>query len=152
MANKKHGSRPPHVDLATLLSKPNPTIDLKLDDYNAKATAFIAAVGSYTSRATNEITQRRQAHAAEKKRVADRAQAIESETSQCKLTELELLATLEREREETKQAESSVQNLRREHASVKDAIANADAEIAHYRALVESLRRGTPICSPGVVS
>ncbi len=39
-----------------------------------------------------EITQRRDAHDKELKRLADRAQDVEKETEQCKLKEIELIA------------------------------------------------------------
>ncbi|KAI0027530.1 hypothetical protein K488DRAFT_61271 [Vararia minispora EC-137] len=137
----KHGTRPPKIDLATLLAQHNPTVDLKLDAYHQKTSEFLKAVSDYSARATSEISQRRQAHDAEKKKIEENAQAIEQETSQCKLAELELLATIEREKEETKEAEGLLQALRREHSSVQDASTSVEAEIEQYEALVESLQR-----------
>ena len=49
---------------------------------------------------------------------------------------------LEREREETKEAESSVAALRRRVSSQHEAIAALDAEIEQYRARAANLRRG----------
>ena len=49
---------------------------------------------------------------------------------------------LERESEETKEAESSVAALRRQVASQREAIAALDADIEQYRARVANLRRG----------
>jgi kinetochore protein Spc25 len=142
----KPSSRLPKFDLVTLITQANPSIDLKLDDYHSKSSEFLHAVTDYTGRATTEISQRRQAHAAEKNRLADKSQVIEQETGQYKLAELELLATIEREKEETKQAEAAVQSLQRENTSIQSAAAMADAEIEQYRAQVKSLRRGASAC------
>lgn len=49
---------------------------------------------------------------------------------------------LEREGEETKEAESSVAALRRQVASQREAIAALDADIEQYRARVANLRKG----------
>lgn len=51
-------------------------------------------------------------------------------------------AVLERESEETKEAESSVAALRRQVASQREAIAALDADIEQYRARVANLRKG----------
>ncbi len=52
------------------------------------------------------------------------------------------VAVLEREREENKEAESSVAALRRQVASQREAIAALDADIEQYRACVANLRKG----------
>ena len=52
------------------------------------------------------------------------------------------VAVLERESEETKEAESSVAALRRQVASQREAIAALDADIEQYRARVANLRKG----------
>ena len=52
------------------------------------------------------------------------------------------VAVLERECEETKEAESSVAALRRQVASQREAIAALDADIEQYRARVANLRKG----------
>ena len=49
---------------------------------------------------------------------------------------------LEREREETKEAESSVAALRRQVAAQREAVAALDADIEQYRARVANLRKG----------
>jgi hypothetical protein len=51
-------------------------------------------------------------------------------------------AVLERESEETKEAESSVAALRRQVASQREAIAALDTDIEQYRARVANLRKG----------
>ena len=53
-----------------------------------------------------------------------------------------LFAVLERESEETKEAESSVAALRRQVASQREAIAALDTDIEQYRARVANLRKG----------
>jgi len=55
---------------------------------------------------------------------------------------LRFVAVLEREGEETKEAESSVAALRRQVASQREAIAALDADIEQYRARVANLRKG----------
>jgi hypothetical protein len=55
---------------------------------------------------------------------------------------LSVFAVLERECEETKEAESSVAALRRQVASQREAIAALDADIEQYRARVANLRKG----------
>ena len=55
---------------------------------------------------------------------------------------LKRLVVLEREGEETKEAESSVAALRRQVASQREAIAALDADIEQYRARVANLRKG----------
>lgn len=52
------------------------------------------------------------------------------------------VAVLEREREETKEAESSVAALRRQVAAQREAVAALDADIEQYRARVANLRKG----------
>lgn len=52
------------------------------------------------------------------------------------------VAVLEREREETKEAESSVAVLRRQVSSQREAVAVLDADIEQYRARVANLRKG----------
>ena len=53
-----------------------------------------------------------------------------------------MFAVLEREREETKEAESSVTALRRQVAAQREAVAALDADIEQYRARVANLRKG----------
>ena len=54
---------------------------------------------------------------------------------------------LEREREETKEAESSVAALRRQVAAQREAVAALDADIEQYRARVANLRKGQLLTS-----
>jgi cell division protein FtsB len=59
---------------------------------------------------------------------------------------------LERESEETKEAESSVAALRRQVASQREAIAALDADIEQYRARVANLRRGQFLLLTSIIS
>jgi len=63
------------------------------------------------------------------------------ETNQCKLKEIELVADLEREKEERKEAELSVAAFKRQLGSLREKCAAIDAEIEQYRAINEDLRR-----------
>ncbi|KAI0063057.1 hypothetical protein BV25DRAFT_1915389 [Artomyces pyxidatus] len=133
--------RAPQIDLASILKAQNPQIDLRLPAYEASTRNFLKAVSDYANRATAEITQRRTQHSAEKKRISEKVLAIETETNQCKVKEIELVATLEREQEETKEAESSVAALRRQLTSIREACTALDMEIEQYRATTSNLRR-----------
>lgn len=81
-----------HVDLASILTQPSPQVDLRLQAYEISTGNFLKAVTNYTHRAIAEITKHRNAQEADKKRLAERTQAVEAETNQCKLKEIELLA------------------------------------------------------------
>ncbi len=85
-----HVNRVPHIDLQSLLTAPNPHIDLRLDPYETSTRNFLKAVVNYKSRAINTISERRAHQAAEKKKILEKCQAAEAETNQCKLKELEL--------------------------------------------------------------
>lgn len=80
------------LNLDAILSSSEPAIDLNLPAYESSATNFSRAIASFTARSMTEITQRRDAHDKELKRLADRAQDVEKETEQCKLKEIELIA------------------------------------------------------------
>ncbi len=84
-------SRPGQLNLATVLATQNPTIDLHLSAYETSARNFSQAFADFNARAIAEITQRREAHTAETKKLAERAQNMEKETNQCKLKEIELI-------------------------------------------------------------
>ncbi|KAH9967352.1 hypothetical protein BC827DRAFT_1173592 [Russula dissimulans] len=133
--------RPGQLNLATILSNHPPTIDLHLPAYEASTRNFSQAIADFNGLAIAEISQRRDAHITETKKLTERAQNIEKETNQCKLEEIELIGVLEREREETKEAESSVAAFRRQVASQREALAGLDAEIEQYRARIANLRK-----------
>jgi hypothetical protein len=84
-------SRPGQLNLTAILNSQHPTIDLHLPAYEASTRNFSQAIADFNNRATAEINQRREAHTAELKRLAERAQNIEKETNQCKIKEIELI-------------------------------------------------------------
>jgi hypothetical protein len=84
-------SRHGQLNLAAILSAQSPTIDLHLPAYEASTRNFSQAIADFNTRAIAEINQRREAHATETKRLAERAQNMEKETNQCKMKEIELI-------------------------------------------------------------
>jgi len=87
-----HAIRPPQTDLSFILDVQNPRIDLKQEAYESSTRNFVKAVADYTNHAITEVTNRRNAHLAEKKKLVDRTQAVEAETNNCKMKEIELIA------------------------------------------------------------
>ncbi|KAG6899227.1 hypothetical protein C0993_012097 [Termitomyces sp. T159_Od127] len=133
--------RLPQIDLSALLASDAPQIDLRLPSYEASTRNFLKAVSSYKNRAITTLSDRRSSHAAEKKRILEKMQAVEAETNQCKLREIDLVATLEREKEERKDAELEVAALKRQLASLREKSQTIEAEIEQYRASTANLRR-----------
>ena len=84
--------RVPKLDLPAVLAQQNPQIDLRLEAYEVSTRNFLKAVSNYTQRAVTEITNRKNTFNSEKKKVAEKTQQVETETSQCKLKEIELIA------------------------------------------------------------
>jgi len=84
--------RTPQIDLAALLAQQNATIDIKVHAYENSTRNFLKALTSYKNSATAKISERRKHQAAEKKKALERIQAVEAETNQCKLKEIELVA------------------------------------------------------------
>lgn len=85
-----HALRVPRIDLASVISADTPFIDLKLPPYEAATRKFLNAVTTYKNQVINEETDARTVYASEKKRLSERAHAVEAETNQCKVRELEL--------------------------------------------------------------
>jgi kinetochore protein Spc25, fungi type len=81
-----------HIDLASTLVEPTPTVDLRLHAYEVSTSNFLRAVTNYANRAVAEITKHRNAQEADKKRLSDKAAAVKAETNQCKVKEIDLLA------------------------------------------------------------
>ncbi|KAG6896092.1 hypothetical protein C0992_010342 [Termitomyces sp. T32_za158] len=133
--------RLPQIDLSSLLASDAPQIDLRLASYEASTHNFLKAVSSYKNRALTTLSERRASHAAEKKRILEKTQAAEAEINQCKLREIDLVATLEREKEERKDAELEVAALKRQLASLREKSQTIEAEIEQYRATTANLRR-----------
>jgi hypothetical protein len=96
MASTRSRSRSPShehdYDLDSILSSSKPAIDLHLPAYEASVANFSRAIANFTARSAAEITQRRDAHDKELKRLDVRAQDMEKETENCKLKEIELIA------------------------------------------------------------
>ncbi|KAF8168394.1 chromosome segregation protein Spc25-domain-containing protein [Crassisporium funariophilum] len=136
-----HGIRLPQIDLSAILSQQNPNIDLRLNVYEHSTRNFLKALTSYKNRAITTISDRRKHQASERKKVSERTQAVEAETSQCKQKEIELVAHLEREKDERKDAELLVAAFKRQLAALRDKCASIDADIEHYRAIAQNLRR-----------
>ncbi|GJE97539.1 hypothetical protein PsYK624_137600 [Phanerochaete sordida] len=130
--------RVPKLDLASILAQQNPQIDLRLDAYESSTRSFLKAVSAYAQNAQAEITRWKTTHVAGKKRIAEKTQ---NETHACKVRELELIAELEKEHEERKEAELAVAAFERQLASIKDQCALLDAEIEQRRAVVNNLHR-----------
>lgn len=129
-------------DLGAILAQQIPHIDLRIQAYDASTRNFLKAVSNYSNRAVAEITKRKEKHAIESKKLADKSAAVESETNQCKLKEIELVAQLQREREEKSEAEQSVAAYKRQLASLREKCASIDVEIDQYRAVTANIRRG----------
>ena len=84
--------RPPLVDLSSILTQQNPSIDLRVHDYENSTRTFLKALTAYKNRAMTNISERRKHQALEKKKILEKTQAVEMETNQCKLKEIELVA------------------------------------------------------------
>ena len=87
-----HVLRPPHVELSSILTQQNPSIDLRVHDYENSTRNFLKALTTYKNRAITNISERRKHQAMERKKLLERTQAVEMETNQCKLKEIELVA------------------------------------------------------------
>ncbi|EKM60634.1 uncharacterized protein PHACADRAFT_179844 [Phanerochaete carnosa HHB-10118-sp] len=136
-----HVLRVPKLDLVAILAQQNPQIDLRIEAYETSTRNFLKAVSHYAQNAQAEITRRKTTHINEKKRTAEKIQSYENETHACKVKELELIADLEKEREERKEAELAVAAFDRQLASIKEQCALLDAEIEQRRVVVNNLRR-----------
>ncbi|KAK7471111.1 kinetochore-associated Ndc80 complex subunit spc25 [Stygiomarasmius scandens] len=133
--------RIPQIDLKSVLEDPNPHIDLKIQAFEESTSSFLKAVSNYKNRSIQQITERRAKGAAEKKKIAEKCQAIEAETNQCKVKEIELMSILEKEQNERKEAELSVSSLKRQLSALDEKCAALEDEIKEYRAITDSLKR-----------
>ncbi|KAG7092192.1 hypothetical protein E1B28_008560 [Marasmius oreades] len=133
--------RLPQIDLATLLASPNPHVDLKLDVYEKETKGFLKAVSTYKNNSIAQISELRERGAAERKKLQEKAQAIEAETNNCKVLEIELNEILAKEHAERREAEASVAKRKRELAVLNERCSSMDVQIEEYRAIVANLRR-----------
>jgi len=136
-----HVLRPPHVDLSSILTHQNPSIDLRVHVYENSTRNFLKALTTYKNRAITNIAERRKHQAMERKRLLERTQAVEMETNQCKLKEIELVARLEHEKEERKDGELSAAAFKRQLASLRDQCTSIDVDIEQYQGITQNLRR-----------
>ena len=89
-----HVRRPLQINLHALLQQQAPTIDLGVQSYENSTRNFLEAVTNYRNRAMTTIAERRRHQAQEKKKFLDKTAAVELETGQCKLREIELVARM----------------------------------------------------------
>ncbi|KAH8118138.1 chromosome segregation protein Spc25-domain-containing protein [Phellopilus nigrolimitatus] len=120
---------PRPIDLSAILESQQPVIDLHIKDFEHTTRRFLKAVATYSSRALEEIGQRRVRHAAELKRIAEKKTQVEAEVTACKHKEIELMEVLEREQAERREAESAVSDLKRQLASIKEKCVSVDVEL-----------------------
>ncbi|PPR02258.1 hypothetical protein CVT24_011607 [Panaeolus cyanescens] len=133
--------RLPQIDLEAILSQQNPTIDLRLQPYENSTRNFLKAVTSYKNRAIATISERRKHQTMEKKKILEKTQAVEAETTDCKMREIDLVAQLESEKEERKEAELKVAAFTRQNAALDEKCDAVEADIQQYRALTQNWRR-----------
>ncbi|PFH48200.1 hypothetical protein AMATHDRAFT_150442 [Amanita thiersii Skay4041] len=131
----------PQIDLSALLAESNPQINLGIEAYETSTRNFLKVVSSYKSQTISLIADRRNQQVAEKKKINERVQVIETETNKCKLRELELMDELEREKEERKDAELAVTGFKRQLASLQEKCTEITAEIDQYQTIVANLQR-----------
>ncbi|KAF9007919.1 chromosome segregation protein Spc25-domain-containing protein [Cyathus striatus] len=136
-----HILRVPQIDLTAVLADSNPSIDLKLQVYENSTRNFLKALTSYKNRAINTISERRKYQHAEKKKLHDRIHSSEAEINNCKLKEIELVADLEHEKEERKDAELSLAAFKRRLHTLQEKCATIGSDIDQYRAITDNLRR-----------
>ncbi|KAK7033037.1 kinetochore protein spc25 [Favolaschia claudopus] len=136
-----HVLRVPQIDLAAVLADPNPEIDLRVQALETSTRNFLKAVANYKTRTIANIADKRATHAAEKKRATERVSNLESETNQCKMQEIQLVADLQREAEERKEAELGVAAFKRQLTTLRERCTALDSQIEHYRAVSGNLER-----------
>ncbi|KAE9406156.1 hypothetical protein BT96DRAFT_876050 [Gymnopus androsaceus JB14] len=130
-----------HFDLKATLSNPNPHIDLRVPIYEESSQNFLNAVNNYKNRSIAAITDKRAKDAAEIKKLNEKTQRVEAETNKCKVQELELMTTLDKEQAERKDAEIMVATFKRQIASLHERSTTLQAQIDEYRSLNASLKK-----------
>jgi len=84
--------RNPQIDLAAILSHQHPSIDIRVETFENSSRNFLKALTGYKNRAITTLSERWKHQAHEKKKLTEKALAVEAETGQCKLKEVELVA------------------------------------------------------------
>lgn len=79
------------VDLGLVLSQQNPQIDLRLDAYEQSTRAFLNLVSNYTKQTVAAIADETKVYNAEKARLQEKIQHVQTETNHCKTKEIELI-------------------------------------------------------------
>lgn len=82
-----------HFDLKTILSNPDPIIDLRIPIYEESSQSFLNAVNNYKNKSIAAITDKRARDAAELKKLQEKAYKVEVETNKAKVQELELISS-----------------------------------------------------------
>ncbi|KAJ7699238.1 chromosome segregation protein Spc25-domain-containing protein [Mycena rosella] len=136
-----HVLRVPQIDLSAILADQNPHIDLKVQSYETSTRNFLKAVAQYKTRTVATLGDKRASQAAEKKRTLERIGNVEVETNRCKMQEIQLVADLQREHKERREAELGVSAFKRQLAALRDKCASIDTQIEHYRAIAANLER-----------
>ncbi|KAF9443615.1 hypothetical protein P691DRAFT_808705 [Macrolepiota fuliginosa MF-IS2] len=134
-------ARLPRIDLSQLSREQHPTIDLRVNIYEESTRNFLKALVNFKNNAIASISERRKYQATEKKKITEKSQHVEAEINNCKLKEIDLVADLEREKVERKDAELGIAALQRQLTSLRDRCAAIQGEIEQYRAITTNLRR-----------
>lgn len=87
-------ARLPRIDLSQLLQDQHPQIDLRTNVYEDSTRNFLKALVDYKNNAIASISERRKYQITEKKKFSEKSQQVEAEINQCKLKEIDLVASL----------------------------------------------------------
>jgi hypothetical protein len=79
-------------DLASLLKQDYPTIDLDIDAYDRRMHKFEADINTFAEKAMRGISNQRDAHLVDVRKLADRAVALQEQTRVAQVKEIELAA------------------------------------------------------------
>ncbi|KAF7330461.1 Kinetochore protein spc25 [Mycena venus] len=139
--SQTHVLRVPQIDLAAVLADQNPHIDLRVQALETSMRNFLKAVANHKTRTIANIADKRAAHAADKKRTLERITNVEAEINECKMQEIQLVADLQREAEERKEAELGVAAFKRQLTTLRERCTALDSQIEHYRAVASTLER-----------
>ncbi|KAL9715696.1 kinetochore-associated Ndc80 complex subunit spc25 [Leucoagaricus gongylophorus] len=134
-------ARRSRIDLSQFLQEQNSNIDLRVSIYEESTRNFLKALVGFKNKAITSISERRKYQIAEKKKFAEKTQHVEKEINRCKLKEIDLVADLEREKHERKDAELSVAALERRLTSLQDKCVAIQGEIDQYRTITTNLGR-----------
>ena len=80
-----------YIDLKSLLASQHPAPDLRINEFEELRDKFLKGIVDYSNRAIEEITRRRSVHVQELKKIAEKKQSAETETTACKVNEIKLM-------------------------------------------------------------